>query len=91
MEGFCVRAAAQRPAAAIIVTDFSLVWEQIVVAAWPGGLPAEGDEVPGLGVEADYHLNQPLPVPQPPWQSISTIEKQYCWLMPGYLLNETPN
>ena len=59
MEGFCAKATAQCPAAAIVVTNFSLVWEQIVVAALPGG-----DEVPGLGVEADYH--QPLPVPQPP-------------------------
>ena len=64
MEGFCARAAAQCPAAAIVVIDFSLVWEQNVVAALPGGMPAEGDEVPELGVEADYH--QPLPVPQPP-------------------------
>ena len=64
MEGFCAKATAQCPAAAIVVTNFSLVWEQIVVAALPGDVPAEGDKVPGLSVEADYH--QPLPVPQPP-------------------------
>ena len=64
MEGFCATAAAQRLAAAIVVTNFSLVWEQIVVAALPGGVSAEGDEVLGLSVEADYH--QPLPIPQPP-------------------------
>ena len=64
MAGFCATTVAQRLAAAIVVTNFSLVWEQIVVAALPGGVPAEGDKVPGLSVEADYH--RPLHVPQPP-------------------------
>ena len=64
MEGFCAKAAAQRPSAAIVVTNFSLVWEQIVVAALPGGVSAEGGGALGLSVEANYH--QPLPVPQPP-------------------------
>ena len=77
--GFCARAAA------IVVTNFSLVWEQIVVAALPGGMSAEGDEVLGMSVEADDLCPSLSLLRQNSADHLDYKKNRYCLLMPGYL------